>query len=205
MANLKSAGAGKVRVKGKEDNQTKWRFFFRNRAFLIRCYFDSKVNRASHALYEINDRDNTLAHLREAYKCNKSPFVIYEMNEVEDCSVIEMPFLISTSCRDIKQNLKGILKFDSHSMYLYDPIVHFEFKFFLDVCFAFGDITDLSTKAIYYMDRFRLQGGVLRKVLAKVYKDPVTAVFGGSDSTKLMALAALERTSPLNLIRPSTL
>jgi hypothetical protein len=178
------------------DRQTKWQFFLRNRNTLSRYYFDAINNRVSHQLYTFRNEFDVLAHVRDAYVKNLNSFVIYEMNENEVCPVIEMPFLLSTSCRDLEQNIKGILKTESHTMYLYDPMLHFEFRFFLDVCFAFGDFKDLGDKDMY-RNRFQIQGGVLRKLFARKFSDPVPIAF--SASIQKESLVALALCSPLNL------
>ena len=195
---------------GLAENQAKlWQFFIRNGLSLSKYYYDVNSNRVSHKLYSFPNSNSLLIYLRDFYKNNKNSFVIFEMDENEVlCPYIEMPFLLSLSCRGLDQSIKWILK-SPHVIYLYNPMVEFEFKFFLDVCFAFCDIKDEKEKKTQkendlsfkdeYLHRFHAQGGILRKIFANSFIDPVTIVFKDGVSSKSEALTALAKCSPTDL------
>jgi hypothetical protein len=181
---------------GKAKNGTDWQFFLRMNKSIGKFYFNSENNRVSFKMYYFDSDDFLLGYLRNEYISNKNSFVIYEMNEKEICPIIEMPFLLSTSCRDLEDSFKHIEKSDN-SFYLYDPVLDFEFKFFLDVCFAFGRIEKVLPKAEYIL-RFNLQGGILRKIFARKFTDPAIKVFDSKDNS-LIALKEIAKCSPMNI------
>ncbi len=181
---------------GKANNGTKWQFFLRMNKSIVKFYFNSEMNRVSQKVYKFGSSDLQLLHLNREYESNKNSFVIYEMNENEDCPVIDMPFLLSTSCRDLDKNFKYIEK-SAHTKYLYDPMLDFEFKFFLDVCFSFGNSSSMTSKEDY-LGRFKLQGGIIRKILHDNFVDPVYSVFINQNAT-VIALQELAKCSPKNI------
>jgi hypothetical protein len=181
---------------GKAKNGTNWQFFFRINKSIIKFYYNSEINRVSQKLYNFSSVDLMLFHLQGEYVSNMNSFVIYELNEDENCPIIDMPFLLSTSCRDLDQNFKHIEK-SVHTKYLYDPLIDFEFKFFLDVCFAFGRLENVHPKA-EYIRRFNLQGGILRKLLSPHFVEPVKLVFSSNDN-HIIALKEMAKCSPKNI------
>ena len=50
------------------------------------------------------------------------------MDEAEVDPMISIPFLLSTSCRDLRETIKTTWKTQS-AFYLYDPMLYFEFEF----------------------------------------------------------------------------
>ena len=181
---------------GRKNSGTSWQFFLRMNTSIVKFYFNSENNKVSLKMYDFDSVDFLLSHLKKEYNSNKNSFVIYELNEKEICPIIEMPFLLSTSCRDLDDNFKHTEKSD-HTNYLYDPLLDFEFKFFLDVCFAFGRIEKLCPKA-EYIHRFNVQGGILRKIFTRHFVDPVGAVFDRKENN-LIALKEIAKCSPKNI------
>jgi hypothetical protein len=181
---------------GKKNIGTTWQFFLRINTSIGKFYFNSETNRVNFRLYDFDSVEFLISYLKREYKSNKNSFVIYEMNEKEICPIIEMPFLLSTSCRDLEDNFKHIDK-SEHAYYLYDPVLDFEFNFFLDVCFAFGRIENVEPKP-EYIHRFNLQGGILRNIFTLHFDDPATKIFN-SKNNSLIALKDIAKCSPMNI------
>ncbi len=125
----------KLQELGTQNNQITNQFFFRSKNFLTRFYFDSSLQKVAFKVL-ILGHDELLVYLRVQYSHNRCSFVIYEMDEHEIDPVIDMPFLLSTSCRDLRNMIKTTWK-SYHSAYLYDNILDFELNFLMNVCYLF--------------------------------------------------------------------
>mgnify|MGYP000358358104 CR=1 FL=1 len=189
-----------LRKHGSNNPQARRVFYFRNGNKLFKFYFDAKSGKVKFDVQKFPTTDLLVYHLNDDYKTNRNSFVIYEMDELEDAPKLSIPFLLSTSCRDLVTLLKETFK-SEHATYLYDPMLDFEFKFFLDVCFAFGDSTNVLLPKQECIRRFSEQGGVLRKIFSLDYEDPVTALLRDSTTDQRRALAELARSEPKNVNR----
>jgi hypothetical protein len=78
-------------------------------------------------------------------------------------------------------------------------MLDFEFKFFLDVCFAFGDSTNVLLPKQECIRRFSEQGGVLRKIFDLNYEDPLTVLLRDTTAAQSCALAELAKSKPKNV------
>jgi hypothetical protein len=185
----------KLQKLGTQNNQIPNQFFFRTKNFLTRFYFDSNLQKVAFEVL-ILDYAKLFPYLRFQYESNRRSFVIYEMDEHELDPVIEMPFLLSTSCRDLQNTIKTTWK-SSHSTYLYDPMLDFEFNFFMHVGYAFG--TPPITPIESFLDRFSTSGGVLRTIFTSGTDSPVSVIFQ-NNVDHLTVFSSLKECSPFNII-----
>ena len=182
---------------GTENNEViKHQFFFRNENILTRFYFDNIGKRVSFELLSF-EKSALLAYLQNQYEINRNSFVLYEMGESEKDPVILMPFLLSTSCRELQDTIKTTLK-SSHSLYLYDSPNYVEFEFFINVCHAFGGAHNVPKQG--YLDRFELSGGVLRTIFDAHRKIPVKSLFD-SNHDHLPVFSSLRQCNPANIVQ----
>ena len=183
---------------GKENKTTtKNQFFFRNNDFLTRFYYDLKGNKVDFEILSFESLHKLKKYLNNEFAFNRNSFVLYEMDEAEVDPMIEMPFLLSTSCRNLRETIKTTWK-SQNTFYLYDPMLYFEFEFFVNVSSAFGDrlpratITDL-------LARFPLSGGIIRNIFDPVFTSPVSAVFE-NNAKHLTVFTLLDDCNPINII-----
>ena len=147
-------------------------------------------------LYFDNIRRNLLSYLDIEYSRNKNSFVIYEMEEAGVDPVFDMSFLLSTCCRELNSTIKTTWK-SKKAFYLYDPLLFFEFEFFLKLCYAYGDPPEEDIGV--FLDRFYPSGGVLRTIFDNDYEPPVSFVFQ-NNADHLSVFASLRNCTPFNII-----
>ena len=171
-------------------------FFFRNVDFLIRFYFDTNGSKVTFEILSFESLHNLIKYMNNEIAKNRKSFVIYEMDEKEIDPVIDMPFLLSTSCRDLRETIKSTWK-NHRNFYLYDPVLYFEFEFFLNVSYAFGRQPRAAIGEL--LGRFPSSGGIMRNIFDPEFTSPVSAVFD-NNVDHLSVFTSLKDCNPVNII-----
>ncbi len=133
LLKLQKIGTESIKSKGPP---TEWEFFFRNELSLFRFFFDSERGEVDFKILKFRSVSDIHQFLDAEYARNRSRFVLYEMDETQIFMGLEMPFLLSTSCRDLPQTLKTVFKDECCRFYLYDPLEQPEFEYFARICLA---------------------------------------------------------------------
>ncbi len=133
LLKLQKIGTESIETKGRP---SEWEFFFRINLTLVHFFFDSERKVVNFKILKFRSVLDMHSFLDAEYAKNRFRFVIYEMDEFQSFEGLEMPFLLSTSCRDLRQTLKTVLKDDFYRFYLYDPLERSEFEYFARICLA---------------------------------------------------------------------
>ncbi len=96
-------------VQSSSQPQTPRVFYFRSGEKLFKFYFDATSRTVKFDVQEFETIDKLVFELNKYYKVNRNSFVIYEMDESEVAPKLSLPFLLSTSCRDLDNLLKKLL------------------------------------------------------------------------------------------------
>ncbi len=170
-----------------------WQFFFRNGNYLTRYFFNREKFAVDFDVRYFSALTDLFAFIRYEYEICPTSFIIYEMEENEIMKNIEMPCLLSTSCRELDKALKVVKKGSNKFYFLYDPLEFLEFEHLIKVCCSFQGLDNSYADSM--IRRNKEFGGLLRPT----FQTDFTSIFATTETFDAAKAEALKVCTPFNV------